>query len=458
MKKQGLKSAEFEFDFPVEIIQHIQSLMCAKRAACTALLSKSWHRAWSTRPILCLDKPSSATNEEFGRFARKTMQRYEDQNLRLHTFTIRTGIHGNGDDEDDHALAVELIPRAFKLRAIHLEIQIRVRSAPLPDEVLQSEALASLSVYNCLIKPRIRKKTSCSNLKILKLSNLAVNPDVIRDLISGCPLLEDLTLESLRWGTKLPFDVSTLTKLFKLRYLRLQALKFGDSLFESELWPKFACLKELELSNFSHKGKVLRICSGSLERIDIITIEQGVSLNGEFDVPNLRAFVLYCEEVPLVELKTSGEREVDVRLRCTIGYREDRVPWCSSLKKAVERIKLCRSRVSLSILLYMSDGGDGGGYVADGLAIPVHKLEIMGNRGDPVFLGILEALLCRFRPRFVAIEGQCLFGIREVDVEGGSQQLRSLPWKRMLDASKRLLDASSSRGSHDFQFVRFQLK
>ncbi|KAL6538910.1 hypothetical protein OROMI_025236 [Orobanche minor] len=155
-------------------------------------------------------------------------------------------------------------------------------------------------------------------------------------------------------------------------------------------------------------------------------------------------------EVSLVELKTSGEREVDVHLHCTMWYGwKARVPWCSSWKKAVERIKLCRSRVSLWIFLSMSHGGDGGGYVGDGFAIPlpVEKLEIMGNRGNPFFLGVLEALLCRFHPRFVAIEGKCLFGIREVDVEG-FPLLRPLPWKTLLDAIS----------CEDFEFVRFQLE
>lgn len=37
---------------PKEIIQHIQSFMSGKLAAQTAILSKWWHSAWSTRPNL----------------------------------------------------------------------------------------------------------------------------------------------------------------------------------------------------------------------------------------------------------------------------------------------------------------------------------------------------------------------------------------------------------------------
>ncbi|KAL6538911.1 hypothetical protein OROMI_025237 [Orobanche minor] len=83
---------------------------------------------------------------------------------------------------------------------------------------------------------------------------------------------------------------------------RRYAHQTGDSLFKPEFWPKFACLKELEFWNFSFEGKVLRICSTSLERIDICSFEQGVILNGEFDVPNLRTFVLDCKEVPMAVL------------------------------------------------------------------------------------------------------------------------------------------------------------
>ncbi|KAG6409793.1 hypothetical protein SASPL_127835 [Salvia splendens] len=204
---------------------------------------------------------------QFQAFARNTLQRYENRNRRINSFRLE----------------METVNRWS-----HMFI--------LPYEVLDSETLAGLSAHDCRIN--LRKEVSRSNLKTLNLSHAFIYGDLFYDLVSKCTSLEKIALDSnvsfpilCREPRRLSPSCESKIKLHKLKSLQLIGLDRRDYIYRHELWPKFPCLKELEIrdvdSNYDWTG--LRICSPSLELITLYTYHNKIR-NGTFDVPNIRKF------------------------------------------------------------------------------------------------------------------------------------------------------------------------
>ncbi|XP_057771858.1 putative F-box/LRR-repeat protein At5g41840 [Salvia miltiorrhiza] len=320
---------------PEEIIHRIQSLLLHERdAAQTSLLSKSWHDAWTTRLNLTFDQYKFRNRvNEFPIFTRKIMQRYEDLNRNIKSFKLL--MKGN----DDSDLARELILKAIKLGATDLTLQFSIsdtnRCFVLPDEVLESKTLVRLYVLGLTVDlERRNKAVACSNLKYLWLSQASVKGDLIRDLISRCPSIEELTLfhtslfgyERRRWS---PSHDHQFDNLKCLRLICL-GVKLHD---HDELWNNSPSLKVLVI--WDENSDYVRICSPSLERISIRILHDKI-WNGEFDVPNIQNFKISagCEfKEPRLKIK-SGDKEWEIESFEPIGY-------CfSSLKQLVKTFSL----------------------------------------------------------------------------------------------------------------------
>ncbi|XP_057771860.1 putative F-box/LRR-repeat protein At3g18150 [Salvia miltiorrhiza] len=398
-------------ELPEEIIQHIQSLIISERdgderdAARTSLLSKSWHGAWTTHPNLSFDQSMFWNRmDEFPIFTKKTIQRYEDLIPNIKSFKLWMSMKGN----DYPDLARELILKAIKLGATDLTIQISLAGVMtrsrfvLPDEVLQSETLARLFLLLGQVDhQKWCKEVILPNLKSLHLCYTTIygDGDLIRDLILGCPSIEELTLIDLKSSSPFPFDA--MIKLHKLKYLKLERLDFNDSLCKHDLWPQLPCLKELVIDDdkSDYKWDDLRICSPSLERITIIIDRFKAVMNAEFDVPNIRYFKFKGHYVPSLKFKTTTTREWESEIHVRFSPYMPSAAWLSSLKQLVKM--LSPSRVSLTMHITATHD-DGDGYVGDGLAVPVvENLTIQGFGLNGAFL---DALLWTCRPNFINTE------------------------------------------------------
>ncbi|XP_057771910.1 F-box/LRR-repeat protein At5g02910-like [Salvia miltiorrhiza] len=400
---------------PGDIIQCIQSLLTPKEAARTSLVSKSWYGAWATTPNLRFFEYES--RKWFPQFTKKTLQRYEDLNLKIQSFGLFM--------YQKHSLARELILKAIELGAADLRIYVAEDNhAPfvLPDEVLASQTLTRLSASRCRIDLGRRKKEviPCSALKSLNLSCATVNDDFFKDLSWRFPRIEELTLKEPKrlLRRELVFDVAAMVKLHKLKSLRLDWLGVRDCLSKHDLWPQFPCLKELVLKliqNFEYSD--IRICSPSLERIVIDLSCAYGKVNAEFDVPNIRYLKLRCAGFPSLKFETtmmSREWVSDLE----IYFRED----CNfyMLKQFVKEVSSV-SRVSLHLRMRGYNWEEG--YVEDdGLGVgEVENLALPGIRLTSAFLG---DLLRSCRPNFIYLRSW------DVDLEVLQlQQLRRLPWK-----------------------------
>ncbi|KAH6808791.1 hypothetical protein C2S51_026574 [Perilla frutescens var. frutescens] len=162
---------------PEAMIHHIQSFLTGKEAARTSLLSKSWHSAWLTRPALEFDQGDFDINGdpkldkiEFEKFATKTLQRYQQLNLKIESFRLHTISSGRGIS----ALAKKLIVQAItRIGATDLNLK-------LP--------------YRCRLMSRRLKLPELHRIRRLCLNLMVVEDSFFRELSSRYPCLKDLSL------------------------------------------------------------------------------------------------------------------------------------------------------------------------------------------------------------------------------------------------------------------------
>lgn len=92
-KGKRVETLNDEIALPEAMIQHVQSFPSGKEAARTTILSKTWYNAWLTRPTLDLresDFHYRGRESSFERFVMKTLLRYLDLSLKIHSFSLRT--------------------------------------------------------------------------------------------------------------------------------------------------------------------------------------------------------------------------------------------------------------------------------------------------------------------------------------------------------------------------------
>ncbi|KAL8537404.1 hypothetical protein ACS0TY_012517 [Phlomoides rotata] len=298
------KRVEAEFQLPEAIIQHIQSFLNGKEAAQTTPLSKSWNDAWLTRPNLDLDQKeferessddgTESSENRFWNFVNKTVERYEKLNLKIESLRLWILPSYYANYQYDYPLVNKLIMKALEMGATCLDFKIYDIDCrfTLPQQVFGSENLMILSVSGCKICMGVDGKVRCSRLKSLTVDKVYVEGDIIWDIISSCPLIENLSL-SIFNEMALILPRSMIGKqnvglvLDKLKCLLLSGINV-DTLFFDDFSSKFPCLKDLSVHRCDgYKG--IKVSSPSLE---CISFERDKILRAKFDVPSIRVGVI----------------------------------------------------------------------------------------------------------------------------------------------------------------------
>ncbi|CAA0822018.1 Unknown protein [Striga hermonthica] len=259
-----MMAARGEFFLSEPIIHHIQSFLNEKEAAQTTVLSKSWRQAWLTRPNLDFDRSHFSFAYEFSDFMDKSIQRYEESNLEIESFSLTMDSLNDLREDVIKALGMGVTRLSLKLHESYASY-----CSVVPAEVFGCKDLSrgkiALPPEHLVQFPR---------LKALSLTYVKLQSDEESDeVISGCcPLLEKLSL----------------TLLPKLRHLELTCLTI-NTLLLGDLSCKFPLLRDLSMQ-CDYLESDLFISSHSIEHLDIETylITDTVSL--EFDVPSIRKF------------------------------------------------------------------------------------------------------------------------------------------------------------------------
>ncbi|KAL3640870.1 hypothetical protein CASFOL_015838 [Castilleja foliolosa] len=391
-----------EFQLPEPIIQHIQSFLTRKEAARTSVLSKSWHSAWLTRPILEFNEndfqryrtapvlgwdDDDVFNYDFPDFAKKTIQRYEESNLKIERFSlcIKTEISSMVD------LASELILRALKIGVTHLSCDY-FREFVLPKEVFEAENLVKLSLVGC--------KIGINSIKCLSLKSLSVKEvgiESVYNIISSCPLIQKLSLSYIyetdeAWPTVLP-------KLSELRCLVLCDVRFGTLWCLGDLLPMFPYLQDLTLIDCTN---VREVCSPSLERL---TFKQYFGSRVEFDIPSIDKFTLECSFLPSVCFKSTSSKywESHVSITCEYDRAHLSTSWFLELNQLLTELSQSKIYLSLHVKSKYSFDYEVGGF--EGLTRPqVENVTVNMNRLPSLSCyALFDGLFRICRPRFITL-------------------------------------------------------
>ncbi|GJT74217.1 F-box protein-like protein [Tanacetum coccineum] len=335
-RKRLIRRQQLE-DVP-ELIQQIQSLLPAKDAAGTCVLSKSWLRAWSTIPTLrfCRWTIKSLSKQErsYMRFIRRTIRRYHQDNIPIITCDLYFAIH-----KQKSATRVEKLIKSVAskscLKELHLKIFCCIASFTLPDEIFSSGNLNTLSIklenlYH--MKYSFEKKCSlhissnplinCVNLRVLELLEVHISNEAFHNLVSTCMLLEKINLEFIEGLTKI-----------KLNNLRcLQQLKIAPGtpndnveVYNVEIYdvPSLRSfnydelmfhLDSLTLILMHPTAEIMDIRCATLQRLKIES-RQSMGVKVQVDAPKLLCFLHESNYMPSLLFPTVAPEQIEVRLR-----------------------------------------------------------------------------------------------------------------------------------------------
>ncbi|KAL7105051.1 hypothetical protein ACP275_07G021500 [Erythranthe tilingii] len=189
---EGGKSIEAaiaaEIQLPEAVIQRIQSLLSRKQAAQTILLSKSWHRAWSTRPNLALDTRDFRSPSSFSAFAAKAMEKYEESDLNIENLRLYLDIR----NREYKSLATQLIIKALKIGVLNLTVEFRVADSVAPAAAAVVESRVETVVRWSMTGHGIEQGKNCLRHKPLKFIGEFVIDDTFGNMIPVIPPVENL--------------------------------------------------------------------------------------------------------------------------------------------------------------------------------------------------------------------------------------------------------------------------
>ncbi|XP_010485101.1 PREDICTED: F-box/FBD/LRR-repeat protein At5g53840-like [Camelina sativa] len=174
---------------PDHLISEILTRLSTKDAVRTSVLSTRWRNLWQLVPILDLDSRSEfRLFSEFVSFAGRFFDFHKDscvQKLRLTTY-----------DPDDKSYLTSWIDFVTRRRIQHLEINVvscYYSFGDIPLSLYTCDTLVHLQLYRLTMV-----NVGCVSLPCVKILHLKYNhyPNeaILEKLISGSPVLEDLTI------------------------------------------------------------------------------------------------------------------------------------------------------------------------------------------------------------------------------------------------------------------------
>ncbi|KAL3645026.1 hypothetical protein CASFOL_010206 [Castilleja foliolosa] len=361
-----------EIQFPEPVIQLLQSFLDGEEAARTAIVSKSWHSAWLTRPNLDFDDTYFG-DDDFSEYAEKTIKRYEQLNLKIESFNLCMNINHKSRAE----LANKLIVKALRIGASRLCLRLkRGDSFVLPNEVFGADNLVELSVSGCTIDLDDGVVIKCRSLESLSLDDVVfMRYDTVRNIISSCPSIKNLSLLSdvyphnyrKLWYFEHKDDEELDERAMAVGLVdnlipRLRCLVLGSESFKTlclgDLLSRFSFLKDFTLylnGDINIYEETIQISNSSIERIKLVQVLKSFPNYGyvrrprlKFDVPSIRKFTYEGISIPrlsFISTPPSREWESHVCIQC----KNDEFPTCWFNELSELLTKLSQSKTHLSL-------------------------------------------------------------------------------------------------------------
>ncbi|KAJ4796984.1 hypothetical protein LUZ62_048230 [Rhynchospora pubera] len=230
MKRAHTAEIDFMSNLPEELLLYIMRLssLKARAAVQTCILSKRWMHLWEFLPDLDFDLREfnngdpEQDQQRFSCFVTTMLERRKTHIL--HKFRLSSG----NLCKNQHGLSIrKWVAYAIQHQVRMLELAVCLCDADtvLTDYVFACDSIEELHLHlsqchpgGCLFGT---EKINLPRVRKLQLNSQCItHADFISYLISGCPLLEELWLESF----DLPFD-STISSQ-KLKHLTLKNCRF----------------------------------------------------------------------------------------------------------------------------------------------------------------------------------------------------------------------------------------
>ncbi|KAL3621071.1 hypothetical protein CASFOL_035983 [Castilleja foliolosa] len=369
---------------PQPILHHILSLLPQKDAIRTCLLSKSWRYLWHGRFKLEFDDNCFATQKQLWSFLDNTLQRYLDQNLTLHQFIFDCRFVF---DFAPLQKWIHMVITNMCLRSLNLLVSSCTIDFTLPFIVFQSEFLVELDLAgrNLKILESTEKNVLLNNLRTLRLDCVEITDEVFEKIISGCPLIENLSLLHCIGLKSVKLHKHHNIKDFVCSVIGQTIIEFEDPhalesfYIENCCWnwknKRFPHLKSIELfrvqlpaetfNNFSSffpclEQLTLNLCDGleefsllssSIKRL-IIKMYRNNNIKAFIDTPNIRYFEYsghgFHPSLPLIEFATtSNEWNSHITVRYELDDNYATTSWFLKLNELLKG--LSQSRITLTL-------------------------------------------------------------------------------------------------------------
>ncbi|XP_074282002.1 FBD-associated F-box protein At5g56380-like [Silene latifolia] len=327
-------------ELPEFILHHILSILDTKEAGRVIVLSKRWHYAWSSIPVLDFrplylkefrDRPydyDDDTVERFVGFIDKTLERYFMRKYRITKMYLELC----KVDEKLKPLVDKWIMIAVQNQIQRLEIQINdlENKYKLPEILFCAKSLNYLKCEGAALP--FYETMELVSLEYLILVPETVDDDMLQRIISSCPLVEIdisyykcLTKISLPWMKKVnggaessgngtmqsnlqeyplqkfvcrgflgelswPWSMNVIA-LRNLRKLEFNSVPIRDDII-SELSYGLVVLESLVLSG-CFMLECINISSNSLKRLEISSNSE--LMKATIDAPKLLEFLCICD-------------------------------------------------------------------------------------------------------------------------------------------------------------------
>ncbi|KAL3527612.1 hypothetical protein ACH5RR_012268 [Cinchona calisaya] len=235
------KANEEKLYLPEGIIHHILSYLNPKEAAQVAVLSKEWLSAWKLNPKLKFDDGYFKNNhlipysgwipgdcpdckegiQKFKNYVNSTLLRYQKEHRHI-IEELNIGVTFD-DDQDDSASVLNgwlEIAVEKRVKVIELSIKSFGQWYKVPKCILKAESLTNLSLSMCKFQKNFEGELMCANLLSLDLRNVQIGDETFRAIISGCPLINDLSISNC-----LGLETIEVVNLSRLREFYLYDIK-----------------------------------------------------------------------------------------------------------------------------------------------------------------------------------------------------------------------------------------
>ncbi|PWA72016.1 F-box domain, Leucine-rich repeat domain, L domain-like protein [Artemisia annua] len=200
---------------PESIIHHILSyLYSPKDLVRMSILSTYWFGITASFPILIFNfsrfkevlKSSGIPydtkkdiSDTFFKYVKYTVSRFYEQNVSVHTFNLNTSSLDPTEVDIINRCLEMTIKKGVKVLVININYWAHLSSHPhqrycVPNILLTATSLTSLTLSNCVLPLSLMVDVKFKCLKLLCLSWITLNDEVIKRLTTSCPLLEELAV------------------------------------------------------------------------------------------------------------------------------------------------------------------------------------------------------------------------------------------------------------------------